>query len=156
MTRENMPSGGPPVFKIQGVPHHKIGSLLAPYDQAPSYAQLYLLETGDASVLRAEQSSALKTGHARRILYDLDEWLRDNNQFAKTFLFAKEKQTMETEQELCVVFDARGPSSEHERRWNLPQNHGMCGLVLGLDDVDWQNRYQHIVLTFRNNKKLKI
>ena len=157
MKRDYLPSAGraPQVFKLQGMPGHKSGPMLPRDGENPQYAQLYLLETRDASILRAEQSKYFKNGHSRRILWDLGEWLKDNNPFAKTFLLAKEKRELEDAEEICIVFEERGPSNEHQRRWNAPSNEGMCGSIMDLDDVNWEERYRDIILTFRNTTGLK-
>ena len=69
MKRDYLPSAGraPQVFKLQGMPGHKSGPMLPRDGDNPQYAQLYLLETRDASILRAEQSKYFKNGHSRRV-----------------------------------------------------------------------------------------
>jgi hypothetical protein len=38
---------GPPVFKISGQVHHRIGSLLPMDDTSPKYIQLYIYDTAN-------------------------------------------------------------------------------------------------------------
>jgi hypothetical protein len=38
---------GPPVFKISGQVHHRIGSLLPTDDTSPKYIQLYIYDTAN-------------------------------------------------------------------------------------------------------------
>ncbi len=152
MKRQRM-GWGPRVFKIQGVPYHRIGHLLAPDGEVPVYAQIYLLDTREQAKVRMGQSVHFEKQYAKNMLYNLSVWLRDNNEFAKVFKYAQERYDASVK-EVVIVFEGRGPSNEHTRKWNLPSNNGMCGLIENLEDVSWRNRYRDIILEFRNDQPL--
>ena len=56
VNQEQFHGNGPPIFKIQGVVHHKIGSLLPSYNQNPKFMQIYFYDTDDEINYRLERA----------------------------------------------------------------------------------------------------
>ncbi|KAF9791133.1 hypothetical protein BJ322DRAFT_998910, partial [Thelephora terrestris] len=78
--------GGPPVFKIHGELHHRIGSLLPAEGRSPVYAQLYILDPHKASNHRMQRNSELDPD----LMYRLGRLISDNHRWARIFKQAHE------------------------------------------------------------------
>ena len=153
----NMPPGyGPPVFKIQGVPHHRVGHLEPPKVKGRqlehSYAQLYLIDVDEAQQLREGKSKYFESVRSKKLLRACSDWLRENNEAVQKFLMCQERQLDSPDQDYCVVFEEQGPANQSRRRWNLPTHGGMCGVVKGLNELNNQTKYRDIVVHYRRRK----
>jgi len=82
----NRGGGGPPVFKIHGELHHRIGSLLPPHGQPPVYAQLYILDSREALDHRMRRNSTLDPD----VMYRLGGLISEHHQWARVFQQAHE------------------------------------------------------------------
>ena len=155
MNRKPAPNRGPPTYVIQGVPHHRHGFLEAPYrpdgqQKRQCYSQLYLLNADEAMAARERganynASDAKKqyfaSNAAQDLLREIDAWLKENNEAVQKFRSCHEQQLNNPDQQMCVVFEEKGPSKQHKGRWNLPQTHtGMCGIVANVNDVNATHR----------------
>ena len=86
--------GGPPVFKICGQIHHRIGSLLPPDDEPTKFIQLYVYDTS-----HEVQNRIASLGHhdARgsdldpAIVQSLAAMLDQHNSFAQQFQMARDR-----------------------------------------------------------------
>jgi len=89
--------GGPPVFKICGQIHHRIGSLLPPDDEPAKFIQLYVYDTS-----HEVQNRIASLGHhdARgsdldpAIVQSLAAMLDQHNSFAQQFRMARDRWQM--------------------------------------------------------------
>jgi hypothetical protein len=84
---------GPPVFKICGQVHHRIGSLLPLDGDAPKFIQLYIYDTTNEV---SNQLGCLSGGDAPgslqpSIVHQLMEMLHRYNPFVKKFRTARER-----------------------------------------------------------------
>ncbi len=152
------PGRGPPVFAIQGVPHHRSGSLRAPEgDYSAKYAQLYLVDTAEAADIRiAEQRSKyFKSKAAKAIMKELGEWLVANNEFVAKFKMAIERQEQDEAEDLCLIFEDKGPANSHQGRWNAPSSRGLCGLITNINDINEKERYRDIILHCKGSTRLQ-
>eukprot|EP01083_Nonionella_stella_P261484 890304_1 len=153
INRHMPPGNGAPTFMIQGVPQHQIGSLGVPAHCTAKYAQLYLIDTSEAVVNRSQISYYLNTRNAKNILNELDDWLRSNNVFVRKYKTAKELQETDS-RNLCIVFEEKGPSNQHPRKWNPPKRGQMCGIICDLDKVRTEDRYRDIIVRVRESNEL--
>lgn len=97
----------------------------------------------------------LQTDLGKQTLKKLSIWLKDNNQFVQKYKTAVGRQKNEPENNLGVIFEEKGPSNQHERRWNLPQGGGMCGLICNLDEVNMKDTYRDIVIQAKGSTELR-
>ena len=86
-------AGGPANFKISGVVHHHIGSLVAPGTSVPVCAQVYVLQTEEQQQVRlgAEVSTNLRAN----LLLELGAMLQSCNPFVREFQAAGRNDTTE-------------------------------------------------------------
>ena len=68
ITKYTPPGRGPNTYIIQGVPHHKIGTIGAPTGLTAKYIQLYLIDTEEATNNRADSSKYLQSPRAKQTL----------------------------------------------------------------------------------------
>ena len=71
-----IPGNGPPTFKIQGMIHHRIGSLLPLNNQQPRFMQIYFYDNNDATNYRLARLERLNN-------QDLEEILKKNPKYIK-------------------------------------------------------------------------
>ena len=168
MNRPDLPNSGPPSFVIQGQPYNRRhGFMEAPYrrdgtQKPPGFLQLYLLNADEALDIRDRnaqyeasdtKSKYFKSKDAQELLSEIDEWLKANNEAVQKFRMCHEQQLNHPDQQMCVVFEDRGPSNQHSRRWNLPARHtGMCGIISNIDDLNRRTLYRDIVVKYRKPK----
>ena len=78
--QQNLPKGGPSIFKIQGNINHRIGSLLpSKQNDVPQFAQIYIYDTEHEIENRLKVLNDLNTESGRNIL----EILKENNPHVK-------------------------------------------------------------------------
>ena len=162
ITRVQPPGRGPPVYKIQGVPHHKIGSLRAPTTRnyTAQYIQLYLIDTTQALTRRAGGTEYLKSTEGKATLRQIQNCLNETNQLVKEYKMAIERQDNQQHKELALIFKEDTPKNKqkqghHPGIWNLPTGQGVCGLIVDMDETDVTNSYRDIVLHCKENNTIK-
>ncbi|KIK33381.1 hypothetical protein CY34DRAFT_99690, partial [Suillus luteus UH-Slu-Lm8-n1] len=74
---------GPNTFRIHGSLHHLMGSLIPPDGVQPSYAQLYIYDSDEATDIRATRPG--NEGLDRRILRNLHDMLYRNHLYAPLY-----------------------------------------------------------------------
>jgi hypothetical protein len=85
--------GGPPLFKICGQVHHRIGSLLPSDGSAPQFLQLYIYDTGNEIQNRLRCLDPNKEPVETldpTIVKDLIKMLDLHNPFSKKFRMARD------------------------------------------------------------------
>ena len=84
---------GPYIFRINGVVHHRIGSLIPEEGNRPQYAQLYIYDTEHevANRISASRSEESKTPVDPKIVAELQKMLDEHNILAKTFRMARDR-----------------------------------------------------------------
>jgi hypothetical protein len=123
---------GPPVFKICGQIHHRIGSLLPHDGEAPKFIQLYIYDT-----MNEVQNTIRSLNHDERKESDLDPstvqsliaMLDNHNSFAKQFRMARDRLADHNDEEFFVRIV--GPRDGDPPQYNLPSTDQLAMLVVG-------------------------
>ena len=119
--------GFTPSVIFQGKVMHRIGALSHVEGETPVYSQLYVLDSDMELTQRFQNMSipASMSSKQRDVLKSVVETVQDAIHAVNPFT-ADFKQVLEIpEEDLTdgkVVISAKGPSTEHERRYNLPTN----------------------------------
>jgi len=83
---------GPYVFRINGVVHHRIGSLLPAPGNRPEYAQLYIYDTANEIQNRLNIFSAESSDQPdAQIVGALIQMLNENNPLVHKFRMARDR-----------------------------------------------------------------
>jgi hypothetical protein len=135
----------PYVFKINGVVHHRIGSLLPSHGLRPQFAQLYIYDTEHEMQNRlglfeneADVHDRPDPEVARLLLNMLDE----HNKLVAAFRFAKERLDEEGNQK--VTLRLLGCNTRHDAQYNLPANGELAAVIVG-DCSSSQYKYDVLV-----------
>lgn len=116
---EEMCGGGPYFYKINGQVHHRIGTLQPSSGITPSYAQIYLYDTEEATILRTVAQS--NENCDRSVMRLLSEHIVQVNPFAQKFravgnVFDELPPDRHKDIRMALIYDA----SSDQRRFNLP------------------------------------
>jgi hypothetical protein len=143
---------GPPLFKICGQVHHRIGSLL-PEGSAPQFLQLYIYDTAN------EVQNRLKCLHSTKepvqaldpvIVQELIKMLDDYNPFAKKFRMARDRLSdYENEDFIIRIIGAREGDPV---QYSLPTTDELAMLVCGDLSLD---TFKRDIIIQKHNKDLK-
>ena len=144
----NRGGGGPPVFKIHGELHHRIGPLLPPDGQSPVYAQLYILDSGEASNHRQERNDNLDPD----LMYRLGGLIVDNHRWVGFFKHAHEVFQSSTADK--VVLRLTVNHNQDRRRYNLPTSSEIAAVIPG--DVSQASASRDIVLHRRDGSLRRV
>ena len=133
-----------PCFRIQGQVYHLIGSLEPSQNGQNKFAQIYFVDDpSDQAGLRC----AAIPGLTPATVVDLQMMLQAQNSYVRSFHFAREMLSRNSES-LKVVIDAdKRPTGEHERRYNAPQTNEVAVLML-----DEKHGNRDIVLKHREER----
>lgn len=88
------PGRGPYVFKVHGQTYHKTSHLQPLDDKVPQYAQLYVLDSTQATDIRLGHVNDLCR---REILDQIDQFFRENNRLAQSYQLMREVETREVQ-----------------------------------------------------------
>lgn len=128
---------GPPIFKINGQVHHRIGSLLPPDGSPPKFIQLYIYDTANevSNRFRALTSAdATNESLDPLITQDLICMLDQHNPFAKKFRMARDRlQTAHSEDFIIRIIGAKEGDPV---QYNLPTTDELAMLVVGDFSLD--------------------
>ncbi|ONM11519.1 putative replication protein [Zea mays] len=138
----------PYVFKINGVVHHRIGSLLPSNGLRPQFAQLYIYDTEHEVQNRLGMFENEPDVHdrpdpevARLLLNMLDE----HNKLVAAFRFAKERLDEEGDQK--VTLRLLGCNTRHDAQYNLPANDvlGVVSVISQVSSVRTRGRQAEVM-----------
>jgi len=123
---------GPPVFKVSGQVHHRIGPLLPANGNSPKFLQLYIYDTANEVKNRfralhpdERSSESLDPKIAERLVKMLD----DHNPLARQFRLARDRLAENGDEEFIVrVIGAREGDPV---QYNLPTVDQLAMLVVG-------------------------
>jgi hypothetical protein len=128
---------GPPLFKICGQVHHRIGSLLPSDGSSPKYLQLYIYDTAN------EVQNRLKCLNSNNmtaevldpsIIEELMKMLDECNPFAKTFRMARDRMAEYGDENFIIrIIGAKEGDSV---QYNLPTTDELALLVVGDFSLD--------------------
>jgi hypothetical protein len=146
---------GPPIFKICGQVHHRIGSLLPVNDQPPKFLQLYVYDTAHEVNNRINSLSTADgpTSSIRQdIVQELLKMLDEHNPFAKKFRLARERLNEHTNEEFIIrIIGAR---EGDPMQYNMPTTDDLAMLVIGDFSLDTFKR--DIIIETRNSELRRI
>ena len=146
---------GPPIFKICGQVHHRIGSLLPVNDQPPKFLQLYVYDTTHEVNNRINSLSTADgpTSSIRQdIVQELSKMLDEHNPFAKKFRLARERLNEHTNEEFIIrIIGAREGDPV---QYNMPTTDDLAMLVIGDFSLDTFKR--DIIIETRNSELRRI
>ena len=128
---------GPPIFKISGQVHHRIGSLLPPDGSPPKFLQLYIYDTAN------EVTNRIRALAPADISYDtldpditrsLIDMLDQHNPFAKKFRMARDR--LQDGQPKDFIVRIIGAKEGYHIQYNLPTTDQLAMLVVGDFSLD--------------------
>lgn len=111
--------GGPYVFRINGVVHHRIGSLIPSTGKRPEYAQLYIYDTDNELQNRLNiVSSEGPDLPDPQIVLALINMLNEHNPLVKQFRMARDRLFSPTAPDIAIKL--AGSTDGHGDRYSLP------------------------------------
>ncbi|WVZ62106.1 hypothetical protein U9M48_011891, partial [Paspalum notatum var. saurae] len=122
--------GGPYVFRINGVVHHRIGSLVPPPGKRPEYAQLYIHDTANEIQNRLNVfSSEGDDAPDPQIVSDLIAMLNENNPLVQKFRMARDRLLSPDAPDIAIKLC--GTVYAHGDRYCVPSSSELAALLIG-------------------------
>jgi len=144
---------GPPVFKISGQVHHRIGSLLPPDGAPPKFIQLYVYDTSNETTNRIQsldQAEASSANLDASVLQSLIRMVDQHNPFAKQFRIARDKLRDHGNEEFVIrIIGAREGDPV---QYSLPTTDHLAMLIVGDFSMD---TYQRDIIIETRSGELK-
>ncbi|ONM20623.1 hypothetical protein ZEAMMB73_Zm00001d005223 [Zea mays] len=122
----------PYVFKINGMVHHKIGTLLPQCGTQPKFAQLYTYDTEHETQNRLgmfETNDGAGGQPDPEIALALLDMLNENNSLVKAFRYTRE--CLEREGDQKITLRLLGYNTRHDVQYNLPSNGEFAAIIVG-------------------------
>ncbi|XP_051154931.1 uncharacterized protein LOC127277677 [Leptopilina boulardi] len=145
---------GPFCFKIQGQIYYQINTSLYPSnDEMPSFGQLFIIDTNEATDYRMNMNSALNA----EILSAIDNAMRQCNTFANAYQMMKEEldsMTVENngnEPELQLLFTLK--KGQDKRRYNFQRVNEVAAIFSTTADGEIPESY--VTIRNKNTKDLQ-
>jgi hypothetical protein len=143
----------PYVFKINGVVHHRIGSLVPSRGAEPKFAQLYVYDAQHEaqkrlSLFEDDGSSANQPDPA--IVLSLLQMLDEHNSLVKAFRYARER--LEDAGDQALTLRLLGCNSRQDVQYNLPTSGEIAAIIVGDYSAD---EYTYDILVNTKNNYLK-
>lgn len=123
---------GPYVFRINGVVHHRIGSLLPADGNRPEYAQLYIYDTQNEVRNRLaifERDGGHREQPDPSIVEALITMLDTHNPLVRQFRMARDRLLSPNAPEIYIQLIGSDPS--HSNRYTLPSSPELAALIVG-------------------------
>ena len=123
---------GPYIFRINGVVHHRIGSLIPVEGNRPQYAQLYIYDTENELRNRLSIHSADPDGDSApnaRIVESLIDMFDQYNPLVKQFRMAQDRLLSPTAPDVRIRLF--GSSDTSKDRYSLPAVTELAALLVG-------------------------
>ena len=122
----------PYVFKINGVVHYRIGTLMPRRGTRPKFAQLYIYDTEHEAENRAGLFDSDDNGSAQPdpdIVNSLLNMLNEHNQLVKAFRYAREH--LQQEGDKKITLRLLGCNARDDVRYNLPTSGEIAAIIVG-------------------------
>ena len=122
----------PYVFKINGVVHHRIGSLLPSRGKQPKFAQLYIYDPENEVQNRMNifENDSVGSEQADPAIVDaLSKMLDSENKLVQTFRYARERLLEHGDQKLTLRL--LGCNAKTEIQYNLPTSNEIAAIIVG-------------------------
>jgi hypothetical protein len=117
------------VFRINGVVHHRIGSLLPIPGHRPEYTQLYIYDTEhEVSNRLAALSSDQDSTPNPALVASLIEMLSEHNPLVRQFRMARDRLMLPTAPDAFIRL--RGSIDDHGSRFSLPAVPELAALLV--------------------------
>ncbi|KAL5664171.1 hypothetical protein ACJX0J_024279, partial [Zea mays] len=146
---------GPPVFKVCGQIHHRIGSLLPMTDQPPKFLQLYVYDTShevNNRIRSLSSDDAPDSPIQPQIVNELLQMLDTHNPFAKKFRIAKKRLTEHANEEFIIRII--GAKEGDPVQYDMPTTDDLAMLVIG--DFSLETFKRDIIIETRNSELKRI
>jgi hypothetical protein len=146
---------GPPIFKVCGQVHHRIGSLLPMTNEPPKFLQLYVYDTTNEVNNRIQSLSSTDAPASPirpEIVHELLKMLDEHNPFAKKFRLARERLNEHTNEEFIIRIV--GAREGDPVQYNMPTTDDLAMLVIGDFSLDTFKR--DIIIETRNSELRRI
>jgi hypothetical protein len=143
----------PYVFKINGIVHHRIGTLLPRRGAMPKFAQLYIHDTNHETQNRLnmfEVDDGVAEQPEREITMALLAMLNDNNKLVKVFRYARER--LEQAGNQRITLRLLGCDAIQDVQYNLPSSSEVAAIIVGDYTAD---EYTYDVLVHDRNCGLR-
>ena len=128
---------GPPVFKISGQIHHRIGAMLPPDGHSPKFIQLYVYDTSsevDNRIASLDHEDRRESDLDPTIVQSLATMLDTHNSFAQQFRMARDKLTDNDAEDFVIRIV--GPKDGDPPQYSLPTTDQLAMLVVGDFSLD--------------------
>ena len=134
----DLPGRGPYIFKIHGQTYHRTSHLQPVNAQAPQFAQLYVVDSTQATDVR--EGHYANENCKREILDQIDRFFRQHNRLAQTYQLIREVEAQEAARaaeagdeapKIKLIFKSDRRSNKH--RYNLPTSNEIA-MVFVNDD----------------------
>jgi len=128
---------GPPIFKIHGQVHHRIGSLLPCDGSPPKFLQLYIYDTSNEVQNRIQAlhpTDQTNESLDPSIIESLIKMLDEHNPFAKQFRAARDRLKDHEDEEFIIRIV--GAAEGDPIQYNLPSTDELAMLVVGDFSLD--------------------
>jgi hypothetical protein len=122
----------PYVFKINGVVHHRIGSLVPNRGSKPRFAQLYIHDTQQEVQNRLglfESDDGCANKPDPHVTLSLLQMLNEHNSLVKAFRYARDR--LEQEGDQRVTLRLLGCNSRADVQYNLPTSGEIAAIIVG-------------------------
>lgn len=132
------PGRGPYVFKMHGQTYHKTSHLHPPTSQVPQYAQLYIIDSTQATSVRQQHIANQQC--SPRILNQIDRFFRTNNRIAQTYHMMREVENQNAAISITtglpppsVSMIFRRDRQSDQRRFNTPTSNEIAMIFVNDD-----------------------
>lgn len=142
----------PCVFKINGIVHHRIGSLLPQQGAPPKFAQLYIYDTENevSNRMRVFDKESSTDEPDPFIVTELGAMLDEHNDLVKSFRFARKRLKDHGDEKIALRL--LGCNSKDEVQYNLPTSGEIAGIIVG----DYSNdKYTYDVVVQSCDSRLR-
>ncbi|WVZ85206.1 LOW QUALITY PROTEIN: hypothetical protein U9M48_032156 [Paspalum notatum var. saurae] len=119
---------GPYVFRINGVVHHRIGSLLPPDGKRPKHAQLYIYDTHNENRLNIFSPEGDNVPDPT-IVSDLISMLNEHNPLLQKFRMARDRLLSPESPDIFIKL--RGVLDGHGDMYSVPTASELAALIIG-------------------------
>lgn len=142
----------PYVFKINGVVHHRIGSLLPQCGAKPKFAQLYIYDTENETANRINIFDRENSNDEPdpSIVTGLGAMLDQHNDLVKSFRYARDRLNEHGNEQIALRL--LGCNAKDEVQYNLPTSGEIAGIIVGDSSND---AYTYDVVVQSSDNRLR-
>jgi hypothetical protein len=157
-SQDELPSGGPPTFRVHGQVYHNLGPLLTSEAQeTPKFMQIYFHDTADSTQVRLNATNLNSPGPASEIMQLLENEVRRCSPYIQRFEYAIQRM-LETPSLLLVLQAEKRPPTGHARVYNVPTADEVAVLIPESYDENTKPSARDFVVHLRGGgvKRMKV